>query len=401
VSVRFGRWAPALVATAVIGLLAWGFRPRPIVVDVATAARGEIQVTVNEDGKARVRERYLVSAPVAGEMLRIDLREGDRIERGKTLLAVIQPAVPAPLDARALAENEAKVRISRAAIDRADASRRRADEARGLAEHVYQRVKRLVETDSAPAEQLDAAEHALRMAEAEVRSAEFAGQVARFELELAQAALVRAKADGDMKEEELLKIVSPIDGSVLRVLHESAGVVSSGTPLIELGDPTDLEMEIDILSQDAIRVERGSKVLVEHWGGTTTLHGLVRIVEPSAFLKISALGVEEQRVNVIADFVEPLAERPTLGDGYRVEARIVVRRAADVLKIPSGALISRGDRWAVFHVVDRRARLRTVELGDQTETETEIVAGLEAGDMVIVYPGDRIADGVAVDGRGE
>jgi HlyD family secretion protein len=396
VRIRFGHLIRLLGMLLIAGLVAWGFWPQPVVVDIATAARGEFQVTVNEEGRTRVRERYVVSAPVPGHLLRIELREGDSVEQGKTPLASIEPAVPTLLDARTSAEAEAKVRIAQAAVERAESAKQRAVEARELADHFFKRIERLTTMNNAAKEQFDAAEHALRITEADVRSAEFGKQVARFELELAQAALLRAKPADGRPVEGPLKITSPINGRVLRVLHESAGVVQSGAQLIELGDPTDLEMEIDILSQDAVRVERGAKVLVEHWGGPTTLNGVVRVVEPSAFLKISALGVEEQRVNVIADFLEPLEARRTLGDGYRIEVRIVARRAANVLKVPSGAVFHRGDVWAVYRSVNSRAHECRVEIGDQTEIETEILSGLEPGDIVIVYPSDRVRDGATV-----
>lgn len=398
--VRFGgRLLWPFTALLITAALAYGFWPRPVAVDVAVVSRGTFQMTVNEDGKTCVRERYIVSVPVPGHMLRVELKEGDRVEQGKTLLAAIEPTIPTLLDARTLAEAEAKVRVAQAARDQAEAARQRAIEAHELARHVFQRIEKLVETNAAAKEQFDAAEHALRMTEAEVRSSEFGKQVAAFELELANAALIRAKPTTDNQTEGILRIVSPINGTVLRVLHESAGVVQSGIHLLEIGDATDLEMEIDILSQDAIRVQRGAKVLVEHWGGATTLNGVVRTVEPSAFLKVSTLGVEEQRVNVIADFIDPLTARGTLGDGFRIEARIVVRQAADVLKVPSGAVFRRGDRWAAFRIVNDRAKLCVIEIGDQTETETEILSGLEFGDAVVVYPSDRVHDGVAVRNR--
>ena len=394
-----GRLLWPLTLLLIAAALAYGFWPRRVAVDVAVVDRGSFLVTVNEDGKTRVRERYVVSAPVPGHLLRIALQEGDVVQQGKTLLAVIEPTTPTLIDARTLAEAQAKVRIAQAASEQAEAALQRAVEARELAQHNFKRVQQLVEKNAMVREHFDTAEHALRMTEAEVRSGEFAKHVALFELELAKAALIRAQPTDGQPTEGTLEIVSPVNGSVLRVYHESAGVVQSGVRLLELGDATDLELEVDILSQDAIRVQRGAKVLVEHWGGGTTLNGVVRTVEPSAYLKVSALGVEEQRVNVIADFIEPLAARQSLGDGYRVEARIVVRQVTDVLKVPSGAVFRHGDRWAVFRVVDGRARLCVIEIGDQTGIETEVLSGLQAGDTVVVYPSDRVRDGVAVRSR--
>jgi HlyD family secretion protein len=388
-----------MVLLLIAAALAYGFWPRPVTVEVAAVTRGDFQVAIHEDGKTRVRQRYIVSAPVSGHMLRILLREGDTVQQGTTVLARIEPTAPTLIDARTLAEAEAKVRIAQSARDQAEAARQRSVEARELMQHNFVRVQQLMENNAAAREQFDTAEHGVRMAEAEARSSEFATQVAGFELELANAALIRAKPINGRQPEGMLTITSPVNGHVLRVLHESAGVVAPGAQLIELGDATDLEMEIDILSQDAVRVRRGAKVLVEHWGGESTLNGIVRTVEPAAFLKVSALGVEEQRVNVIADFIEPVAMRSTLGDGYRIEASIVVRQGVDVLKVPSGAVFRKGKRWAAFCVMDGIAQEREVEIGEYTEIETEIMKGLDLGETVIVYPSDRVRDGVALRSR--
>lgn len=391
------RKIPLVVAVLVVGgLLVYGFWPVPTEVDAVQVTRGSFQVTVNDDGKTRIREKYIVSAPVGGKMLRIELEEGDAVRAGETMLAQIEPSDPTLLDARTQAEAEARVRASEASVNQAEMALERAKHAHELAEHKYGRARKLAQDGIISAEEFDGAEHGERMAQADLRSAEFSLAVTSFELDLAKAALIRTLPDPNGDVPATLPITSPIEGKVLRVFQESAGVVAPGAPLLEIGDPHDLEMEIDVLSTDAVQVRPGAKVLIEHWGGADELEGSVRRVEPSAFLKVSALGVEEQRVNIIADFTSPFEERPTLGDGYRIEARIVVGDALDVIKVPAGALFRQGNTWHVFRISGDRAELVPVETGKSNGLETEIISGLTEGDWVILHPSDEIASGDVV-----
>jgi HlyD family secretion protein len=395
---RVLRKLPVLFVIAVVAAaLAYGFWPVPINVEVAAAKRGTLQVTVNDDGKTRIREKYIVSAPVAGKLLRVELEEGDAVNEGQTVLARIEPRDPTLLDARALAEAEARVRAAEAAVRQAEATLQRAGEACELAQHDYARARDLVQTNAMPMSEFDQAEHRERMAQADVRSGEFAVAVAKFEFDLAKAALLRTQppSDGD-EAPTTLTIASPVNGQVLHVLQENAGVVTPGTPLLEIGDLHDLEMVIDVLSTDAVKIQPGAKIFVEHWGGDGELEGTVRLVEPSAFLKISALGVEEQRVNVIADFTSPFEQRMTLGDEYRIEARIVVDTGSDVVKVPRGVLLREGDRWNVFRVTGGRAALQAVETGKTDGLQAEIVSGVSAGDVLILHPTDKIQEGTRV-----
>jgi HlyD family secretion protein len=387
-------WAVLLVGG---GLLAYGFWPVPIQVEVVQATRGTVQVTVNEDGKTRIREKYTVSAPVAGKLFRIELEEGDAVVQGQTVLARIEPGDPTLLDAREYAQAEARVRAAEASARQTNAALQRAEEAHGLAEHEYKRALELIQTNVMSKSEFDQAEHQERMAQADIRSAEFAVAVANFEWDLAKAALIRSRPGSNGEHTaDMLTITSPIDGKVLRVFQESAGVVTSGTQLLEIGDPHDLEMLIDVLSNDAVKIRPGAKVFVEHWGGDGELEGTVRLVEPSAFLKISALGVEEQRVNVIADFTSPFEQRQTLGDGYRIEARIVVDQATDVIKVPAGTLFPERGAWHVFRVAEGRAVLQQVEPGKSNGLETEILSDLDDGAVLILHPTDKIEDGARV-----
>ena len=387
------------IAAALAGL-AWAFQTRPISVQTASAARGPLQVTVNHEGKTRIKERYIVSAPLTGRLLRVKLLPGDAVETGKTLLAAIEPSHPELLDPRAQAQAEARVKASEATVKQATPTMERLRTMWKLASDDFARMKDASAKGGVSEADLDAAHHKEQAAAQELKSAEFAAQVAVFELEQMRAALVFAQpaADNNIPVPRF-EIPSPIHGRVLRLFQQSSTVVTPGTRLIELGDPTDLEMEIDVLSTDAVKVKPGTKVIVEHWGGDAPLHARVRVVEPSAFTKVSSLGVEEQRVYVIADFDDPAEKRTTLGDGFRIEARIVIWESNDVLKVPAGALFREQGEWSVFTVKDDRAHLQRVQVGHRNDLEAEITSGLSEGDSVVLYPSDQITDGTKVERR--
>jgi HlyD family secretion protein len=395
---RWLRRLPILViGLGVVGLIVYAFLPKPVDVDVATVSRGRLQVTVAEDGKTRIKDRYVVSSPLAGRLLRIQLKAGDRVEANQTLLTSIEPTDPALLDPRALAESEARVRAAEAGLNKAGPAAESALAEMQFAESEFGRVDALYKQGATPKHEHEQAALALRTKTEAYRAAKFAEEIAQFELELAKAALLRTapQSNGTAMEQQF-EIRAPITGRVLRVFQESATVVAPADELLELGDPTDLEIEIDVLSSDAVKIHPGSRVLLDQWGGDETLIGSVRLVEPSAFTKISALGVEEQRVNVIADFLDPREKWSTLGDAFRVEARVVIWEADDVLRVPTSALFRHGDEWAVFVVADGRARLRPVQTGHRNTNEAEVLDGLEEGDEVVVHPSDKVADGVAV-----
>ncbi len=385
----------------VLGVLALAglvlaFRPQPVAVDLAVAARGPLRVTVDEDGKTRVKERYVVSAPLFGRLQRIELKPGAKVEAGKTLLAVIEPSLPDLLDARTRAAAQARVAGAEATLKVAQAKLDRARAAHELDKANLTRARQLG-TGSVSPEELDRYQHLEWMSREDARSAQFALQVAQFELEQAKATLIFGQPPPSAENEAYrFEVRSPIDGQVLRVFQESAAVVPAGTRLLELGDAADLEVEIDVLSRDAVQIPPGAKVILEHWGGAAPLQARVRLVEPSAFLKVSALGIEEQRVYVVADLVTPSEERLRLGDAYRVEARIVLWESDDVLKVPAGALFHHGDGWALYVVTAGRAELRPVQAGHSDGRDTEILGGLAEGEQVILHPNDRIIAGVAV-----
>lgn len=386
-----------LAAGAVATATAYALWPRPIPVDLATVTRGSLQVTVDEDGKTRVHERYVVSAPLAGQMARIDWEVGDSVEAGKTLLTTIDPVDPSLIDDRTRSEAEARVRAAEAAGQLATARIEEAREAHESAKHEFERTKALQKSRAVTDAEYDLNEHTERRTAQALRAAEFALQVAQYELEVAKAALVRTRPHSSNEENhERLELRSPVSGRVLRVFQESARVVQPGLALIELGNPAEMEVEIDVLSPDAAAIRPGAKVLLEHWGGEQPLEARVRLVEPSGFTKISALGVEEQRVNVIADFVGPPESRGQLGDAYRVEARIVVWESPDVLKIPAGCLFRYGEKWAVYIAEGSIAKLRSVDIGKNNGIEAEVLAGLQAGDSVLMHPSDKITAGTRV-----
>jgi HlyD family secretion protein len=388
-------------AAAAVGALVWTFWPQPILIELAAVERGQLRVTVDEDGKTRLKERYVVSAPISGRLLRVDLDAGDAICSGTTTLATLEPSKPDILDARALAQAEAKVEAAEAALDRADPLLKRALVEMDYAESELGRARKLAESQAVAGGELERAEMLYRARAQDYDSAEFAKDIARFELDMARAALVSASesGEGNNSGDRHLDIVSPIDGQVLRVFEESATVVRAGQPLLELGDPVDIEVEVDVLSTDAVKIRPGAKALLEQWGGERALEATVRLVEPSAFTKISALGVEEQRVNVILDLDSQLHARHALGDGFRVEARIVIWERDDVLRVPTGALFRQDDDWAVFLVHDDQALLRPVLIGHRNSLYAEVLEGLEEGDRVILHPSDQVQDGIHVQVR--
>lgn len=409
-----------VVAAIVVGL-GYAFLPEPVEVDLVEVERGLLQVTVDEDGKTRIREKYVVSAPLNGRILRISMDPGDTVTAGKTLLTMIEPRDPELLDARSVAQAEARVKAAEASLRQVEPMLEEARAAQAFAEAEMTRARQAARGNAVSKSEVENAEFLYRQRSEELRSARIAEEIARFELQQAEAALMRSRPRGDDPPENdptgdvasaasdnsnaagnganggwNFPIYSPISGRVLRVFQESAAVVTPGTPLLELGDPADLEVEIDVLSRDAVKIHPGDLVLLEHWGGERPLEGRVRIVEPSAFTKISTLGVEEQRVYVIVDLVEPPEQRRTLGDGFRVEARIVIDEVSDVLKVPTSALFRIGGDSAIFQVADGRVRQKKVKIGQQNGLEAEILAGLSEGDQVVLHPSDRIEDGVQV-----
>ena len=375
--------------------LAAAFRPRAVEVDVVTVVEGPLTVTVAEDGRTRIRDLYVVSAPVRGRALRIDIEEGDPVTAGETVVARIEPTDPAFLDVRSEAEARVGVETAKAALALSEARLAEARAELDFAEAEVRRVRRLRESGTVPERALEEAERALATRRAAVETARAAIAMRRSELEAARVRLRRPDEAGG-EGCPCLPIRAPVSGQVLRVLHESEGVVSAGEPLVEIGNPGELEVVADFLSSDAVRIEPGQRVLLERWGGDGALAGEVERVEPYGFTKVSALGIEESRVNVVIRFTGPPGRRARLGHGFELEARVVLWEAARVTKVPLTALFREGTDWAVFTVEDGRAAIRRVELGPRTDLEAAVQAGLAPGERVLRYPHDAIEPGSRV-----
>lgn len=382
------------VALAAVGAIALALRPRPVPVDVAHATRGNLVVAIEESGMTRVKDRYVVSAPVTGSLSRLALEPGDRVEAGDTL-AEIAPVLSPLLDQRTRAEAEARLGAALSALGQARAQAARAEAARDLALRELTRAEALGRTRSITPQAVEEAEFAARIRGEELASAAFSTKVAEEQVRMARVAL----GEGGITRGRHVDVLAPASGVVLRVQQKSAGVVQAGAPLLEVGDPAALEVVVDLLTTDAVDVRPGTPVILKGWGGARAVPGRVSRIEPSAFTKLSALGVEEQRVNVTVAMTEPRDRWAALGDGYRVEARLILREAADVIKVPQGAAFRQGDGWAVFQVAGDRAVLTPISIGLRGETDVEVKQGLAPGAAVAVHPGDRVKDGARISAR--
>ena len=390
------RLLPWLGAAALLALIVWGLWPKPVVVETGTVARGPLTVHVAEEGKTRIRNRYLIAAPVAGNMRRVTLKPGDPVEAGVTVLTAIDPA-PAPLlDPRARLQAEAVVSQVEASRQRASEALTAARAALSLAEAERERVRSVKKDGTISDSDRDRIEADAAVKAAEVRAAEFARQVIDHELAQARAALERPQT---ATAGNLVQITSPVSGRVLHVMQESETVVTPGMAILEIGDPSDLEIEAEILSRDAVAIRPGDPVEIEQWGGETTLTARVRRVEPAAFTKISALGVEEQRVIVLCDLIDPPESSRVLGDRFRVEVRVAVWHDDDVLLAPAGALFRRGNAWHTFVYRNGRAALAAIEAGRTDGRQTQILGGLEKGDRLLLHPPDTVDNGTRVTAR--
>lgn len=393
---RWVLWSIALAAVA--GGLVYAFWPRPVPVDLATVGRGHLAVTVDEEGQTRVKQAYVVSSPIAGNAQRIKLEVGDTVTANKTEVAHIEPVSPTMLDARSRAQAESAVRAAEAARALAAANLKSAEAELIFARTELARASKLYKTKVGSKRTLDEAERAFRTRQAAVETAKANLRVREYELERAKLELVQPSEQNrrHLGACGCVIVRSPVSGDVLRIFHKSAGVVRAGEQLLEIGDPRRIEIVVDLLSSDAVRVRPGQRVIIENWGGDKPLAGKVLRVEPLGKTKVSALGIEEQRVDVVIDFTGPRARWEKLGHGFRVETRIVLWEADKVLKVPLSAVFRVGDRWAVFVAAGSRARRRIVQIGRRTSLEAVVAGGLKAGERVVVHPSDRIIDGVRV-----
>ncbi len=393
------RLITAIVVLLAAGLLVLGYRPAPVLVDAETVSRGHLAITVEDEGRTRVMDRYTVSAPLASHARRITPEAGDEVTAGQVLVTLDALAVP-PLDLRSIQETRARVAAAESALETAREELSAAEARARFARDELTRLQGLEARELVSPSDVERAAAEARQTEALARSAAFRLETARAQLEATRAALAYA-GEQDPEASGVLELTAPVPGRVLHRHFESTRVVQAGDPILEIGDPSRLEVAVDVLSSDAVRIEPGMRVIFERWGEPNALEGRVRRVEPRGFTKISALGVEEQRVWVIADITsEPLLWQ-RLGDGYRVNARFVLWEADDVLRVPTSALFRHQGDWAAFRIVDDRAQLARVEIGRRGALHTQVRDGLREGDRVVVHPDREISEGVRLRVRGE
>lgn len=375
--------------------LVYGFRPQPRLVDVAEATHARMQVSVEEEGKTRVIDRYIISAPVPGTTCRTGLNVGDQMDKDQALMS-IDPLRSQALDPRRMAEAQSRVAAANAALKAAEQTAQSAAAEAQLAQKELSRLKPLAEQGHISQDKLDHIETLVRSTSATQRSSRFAVDVMRHELEAARTAFQYTGTKAGLDPSSTVIVRAPVSGKVLKIHQECEGVVSAGQPLMEIGDTRSLEIETDVLSSDAVKIKPGMKVTFSRWGGESLLEGKVRTVEPVGFTKVSALGVEEQRVLVISDFTSDMEQWQSLGDGYRVEAHFILWEADNILQIPASALFRYNEGWAVFVMDDEKAKRRIVEVGQRNGLSAQIVAGLEPGEKIITHPDDSIDDNVLV-----
>lgn len=391
-----------ILGVVILSALFLALRQPPLAVDLGEVTKGPLVITVDEDGETRVREAYVVSAPVTGRLLRITQDVGDPVIAGETVLATIQPSEPTFLDVRSQSEARAQIRSSEAALKLAKAEVERAAAERDFAQNELKRMETLFQTQTVAEAAVDRARMQFSSTRAALASAQAAVDVADHEMERARAMLITPQ---DSPEGGIdtrcctVDVRSPITGRLLRLIEESEAVLPAGAPLVEVGNPRELEIVVDLLSSDAVRVEPNAPVRIMDWGGNYELMGRVRRIEPFGFTKISALGVEEQRVNVIIDFADPEAIPAALGHGFRVEVKIEEWRTEDTIRIPEAALFRQGNIWSAFLVKDGRVEQRLLEIGRSNGQSAEVLGGVEAGEQVILYPSEKVEEGIRVKER--
>jgi HlyD family secretion protein len=381
----------AALALVIVAAIVVALRPAPRKVETVRVVCGPLRVTIDAEGKTRVRDRFLVAAPVAGRLARIALQRGDTVQ-GDAVIARIEPLPLQPLDPRQLAEAKARVAAAGHLHNQANAVVAHARADCELARRELTRAEKLIESGDIARQEFERIRNAEQTCRQQQEAAQYKARAAAAEVEVAKAALLAVAQAGQSGKAAVVMVRAPVGGKVLRVLEESERVVAAGTPLLELSN-RGLEIAVDVLSTDAVKIKPGMPVSIEGWGGEHSLPARVRLIEPSAFTKVSALGIEEQRVNVIADFTEP---HTPLGDGYRVEARIVVWETNEALKVQLNVLFRAGQNWQMFVVENGLARRRAVETGQRTDFEAEILKGLREGERVIAHPSNQLADGARV-----
>lgn len=387
------------------GVLTFVFWPRSVMVDMGIVAKTPLTVTIDEEAKTRVRDAYVVSAPIAGRVLRVDVEPGDSVTSGETVIARMLPLNPSALDVRTREQATATASAAEAALRLARADLNKAMADKELADLDYDRARKLYKSGTVAQAALDRANRVWRASRASLDTSKAAISMREAELANTRAQLISFN-ETPMPQvdtpagEKVIPLTAPVTGRILRVMQKSETTLSAGTPILEIGDiSNDLEIVVELLSTDAVQVRAGNRVLIEKWGQPYALHGLVERVEPWGFTKYSALGVEEQRVNAIIKFEDPVEKRQNLGHGFRVETRIIVWEAENALTVPASALFRQKGHWAVFTVVDGKAKYTSVDIGHSNGNYAEIINGLNEKDQIVLYPGPAIVDGVAVKQR--
>ena len=393
------RIVAALAGLAVVALVAWALWPKPVPADIGAIKTGSLEVTVEDEGVTRIREVYTVSAPIGGTMLRSPREVGDDVTATKTVVAVIEPTDPAFLDVRTQRVNEASVQAAMAAVDLAEAQIKQAKSQLVFMQSDLRRAEELAASRTISDRSLEKARLDVTSAEASVASAVATLEVRRRELESARARMIQPGEPTARSAGCCIEVRSPVDGRILKIIAESEQVVQAGAPLLELGDPRDLEIVVDFLSRDAVRIAPGALAYIESWGGDGGLNARVKRIEPIGFTKVSALGIEEQRVKVILDFTGPPEVWRQLGHGYRIVARVVVWHGSDVVLVPLGALFRQGESWAVFVAANGRAQRRLIKIGERNLHAARVIEGLKPGEEVILHPSDRVTDDVRIERR--
>jgi len=377
-----------IIAILIIAMLTWGFRTQPVLVETVAAKRAPLIITIEEEGRTRVIDRYIISAPVDGVACRLHLNVGDTVEQGQVLLA-ITPRESQVLDPRSRAQAQAKVSAAKSTLRAAEEQARAATAAAKLASNEMKRLSPLLEKALISREAFDKVKTEAQTSSANKRSADFNVDVAKYELQAAQT-MFAYSASTTNEPAERVPVLSPITGKILKVKRQCKGPVRTGEELLEVGDPAALEIEVDVLSADAVKIKQGMKVLLDRWGGDQPLQAVVRLIEPIGFTKISALGVEEQRVLIISNFTSPHDLWQRIGDGYRVEAKFILWQDDDVLQIPASSLFRYKDGWAVFVAKDGYAQRREVSLGQRNGLTAQVLEGIKTGELVINHPSDDV-----------
>lgn len=381
-----------------LGLLVWALMPSPVEVETGSITEGRFERSVQEDGRTRLRERFIISMPQTGRLARIELKQGDSVVKGAAV-ATMWPTAPQLLDERARAEQMARIEALKAMAVRANVNIHKARTSLAQAHADFKRSDTLTQQGFTSTNQNESVALIVNLREQDLQSAQQDAKAAGYELAQASAALKNFSPSPHGREQAAYKIAAPVGGRVLKILQTSEGVVIAGTPLLELGDPAQLEVVVDILTQDAAQIQPGTPVQLANWGGPTVLTGKVRLVEPAAFTKISALGVEEQRVNSIIDITTPAQQWTTLGDGFKVDVRVLVQVAERAVKVPVSALFPIGARSALFVLEQGHARLREIEVVARNGADAWIKSDLPVGTLVIVYPDRKLKDGDAAKPR--